>query len=412
MGVDHHVHGQVTSEVESYPSRRWLVLGVTWLAFFAFSMAWYVMPTLQAPIRQLYGISGEQFQLALTIPWLVAAVLAIPGGILADRLGIREAVSIGLGIASVGFLLRSITGGFLTLLGPMLLVGVGLGLTLPNLPKLVSVWFPPAEAGLATGIYDTGLFAGLSTGLIVATSLPGWREGNLLLGGVALALALVFFAVVRDAPPGVELPSMPLLQGASRALRSQNTWIASLALFAALAGMVSLQGELPYGLLEVYGISPAAGGQITSMITYGSIVGSLTIPTVADRLDRRKATLLVVAVGFGVVEYPVWLSGDPTLLLVGTALAGFLAGGALPIIMEVPTWLPRIDDDPIEQEDVGGASGLMTSFMGLGGFVGLPFVVGPIIGSRGYTVGFAVAMVVFAIQGILGLFLALPHDGA
>jgi nitrate/nitrite transporter NarK len=394
---------------EGYPTKRWVILGLAWAVFFSVAMAWYIMPTLQPEILELYGITGGQFQLALTLPFGVAAVLCIPGGMLADRLGIRQAATMGMLISGVGFLLRSQTGGFGMLLGSMVLVGVGLGMVMPNFPKLVSVWFPPNETGLATGIYNTGLMGGISTGMVLAPFLPGWERGNLILGLIVIGFTLAFFAVVRDAPPGKDLPPTALVEGLQRAVRSKNTWVAAFAVFAGLAGMVAIQGELPVALFETYGIEPATGGQITSLITYGGILGSLTIPTIATKLDRRKAVLVSAAVGFGVVEFPVWLTGNTSILFVGTAVAGYLAGGALPIIMEVPTWLPRVDSDPVEAQHVGGASGLMTAMMNLGGFVGLPFVVGPVIDAQGYTIGFLLAMVIFSFQGILGIFFTLPE---
>ncbi len=53
-------------------------------------------------------------------------------------------------------------------------------LIMPNLPKLVNIWFPPGQTGLATGIYNTGLMGGLATGLVIAPYLPGWSRGNIL----------------------------------------------------------------------------------------------------------------------------------------------------------------------------------------------------------------------------------------
>ena len=387
--------------------KRWAVLAIAWAAFFSIAMSWYTMPTLQPQLLESYGLSPQQFRTALTIPFLVAGILSIPGGMIADRLGIKRAASMGIAIAAVGFLLRSFGGGFGLLLAAMIAIGVGLGMVMPNLPKLVNVWFPPSETGLATGIYNTGMMAGLSTGLVVAPHLPSWRTGNLVFAGIVLAIAGTFYLIVEDAPPGKSLPAANLFEGVKRAVRSKNAWIAAVAVFAGFSGMVAIQGEFPVALNEVYGIEQATGGQIASMITYAGVFGSLSIPAIANRLDRRKAALVIAAVGFGVVEFPIWLTGNTSLLFVGTALAGYLAGGALPIIMEVPAWLPRVENDPVEAQHVGGASGLMTAMMNIGGFVGLPLIIGPTIGTYGYSVGFGVAMFIFAFQG-LGVFLTMP----
>lgn len=393
---------------EDYPRKRWIILAIVWGAFFAISMSWYVMPTLRADLMEIYGLTDRQFRLALTVPFGIAGILAIPGGMLADRLGIRYAATMGMSVSGFGFIMRSQVGGFYSIFMAMVLVGVGLGLTIPNLPKLVSVWFPPREAGLATGIYNTGLMGGVSTGLVLAPFLPGWSTGNVLLGLVVLTLVAIFFVVVRDTPPGRELPPTKLIEGLQRASGSKNAWLASLGVFAALCGMVALQSEFPNALDQVYGISSETGGQIASMITYGGIVGSLTVPAIANKLDRRKGVLLMVSLGFGLIQFPVWLSGNTTVLFIGTALAGYLAGGAIPILMEVPTWLPRVKSDPVGSQHVGGASGMLTSSMNIGGFVGLSLIIGPVIHSQGYTIGFGLAMAIFSLQGILGLFFTLP----
>lgn len=387
------------------------MLGIAWGSFFAITAAWYVMPTLQPDLRELYGITASQFRLALTVPLLVAGALAIPGGVLADRFGVRRTTAIGIGIAGLGLLGRSRPGGFVALLLPMVLVGTGLGLIMPNLPKVVSVWFAPDETGLATGIYATGLLGGISTGLVVAPYLPGWTRGNLVLGGVVLLLMAAFYLAVPDLAPGEVVADGSPLEGLRRAVRSRNAWFAAFGVFGGSAGMVAIQGEFPAGLLAAYGISPVTGGQIASVITFSGLVGSLTIPAAATKLRRRRGMLVAVSVGFGVIELPVWLTGETTTLFVGSAVAGYLAGGALPMLLEVPTWLPRVEADPVEGHHVGGASGLLTSAMNLGGFVGLPLIVGPVIEGVGYTAGFAVAMVLFAFQGVAGLLLTFPAGG-
>ena len=51
--------------------------------------------------------------------------------------------------------------------------GLGFGIMFPNLAKLVSVWFPQKEIGLATGVYMTGMSIGMSLGLATIVPLFG-----------------------------------------------------------------------------------------------------------------------------------------------------------------------------------------------------------------------------------------------
>lgn len=388
----------LNQEADSY---RWIVLGIAWLSFFVLAMAWYIMPTLEHEITAIYNISPAQYSTALTFPFLIAGLLALLGGMLADRFGVKKAASLGIIIAGCGILLRVNTGTFLTLLFPMIIVGVGMGLIMPNLPKLVNIWFPPEETGLATGIYNTGLMGGLSTGLVIAPFLPGWSSGNMILGTLVIICGILFFFIVRDAPARKEIPVAPLLEGITTATKSRSTWAATLAVFMAMAGMVAFQGAFPGGLNKVYGLSMAAGGQIASLITYLGLVGSLTLPLLANKLGKRRLFVTILPLSFSVIMILTWTMGNNTTILwLGTAIAGYLAGGSLPLIMEVPAFLPRIKNDPVQPQHVGGVSGMLSSLMNIGGFVGLPFIVMPVILKFGYTWGFLTAAVLFAFQTI------------
>ncbi|MCK8817609.1 MFS transporter [Natroniella sulfidigena] len=391
------------------PSYRWVILGIAWINFFVMAMAWYVMPTLEHELLELYQINSSQYSMALTIPFLVAGILAMAGGMLADRLGIRKAASLGIVISGVGIIARSQVGGFLSLLIPMMIVGAGMALIMPNLPKLVSIWFPPEETGLATGIYNTALMGGMSTGLVIAPFLPEWNIGNLILGIIIIILGIVFFLVVRDTPSGKELPPSSLMDGLKAAVKSKNIWSAAFAVFLGLAGMVSIQTSLPAALNRVYDLPMVTGGRVASLISYFGILGSLTFPAWANKLDQRRKFLVALVIGFPIVMFFTWLLAENTIILwIGTAIAGYIAGGSLPMFMEVPAFSPQIEDDPIQAQHVGGASGLLTSLMNIGGFIGLPFIVMPIISSFGYTVGFMVALLMFATQAVFALKITFP----
>ncbi|GAG96392.1 unnamed protein product, partial [marine sediment metagenome] len=77
--------------------------------------------------------------------------LGIPGGFLADRIGVRKAAGIGIIIIAVGTILRGTATSASSLLAFTFIYGIGIGLSFPNLPKLISGWVPREKAGIATG---------------------------------------------------------------------------------------------------------------------------------------------------------------------------------------------------------------------------------------------------------------------
>ncbi len=372
---------------------------------------WYIMPPLAGNVvMPFYGISYPQFATALTLPFLAGAFFSIPGGLLADNIGIRKAASLGFAVASIGFLIRSISGGYMVLLSAMIIVGIGLGTLMPNLPKLVSIWFPPDETGMATGIYNTGMMGGMSTGMVLAPYLPGWSTANIMLGAVLLVLTAVFFGIVRDSPEGMELPPSNLVEGFKAAAHSRSVWGGAIALFLAMAGMVCFSSGLPEGIPLVYeNIGGASAALVASMITYGGIIGSLALPTIGSKTGHRALILGVTPTIFLLIMMGSWHAGTLMILLAGAFIGGMIAGGIPPIVMEVPTFLPRIEDDPIEPQFVGGASGFLTTLMQIGGFAGFPIVTALVIGPMGWTAGFWVAGLIFASAGVGALIIQFPQ---
>jgi MFS family permease len=76
------------------------------------------------------------------------------------------------------------------LLGPMLLIGVGIGISFPSLMTLAMSGATPEEAGLASGIVNTSAQVGGAIGLAVLATLAAERTETLESGGTAANAAL------------------------------------------------------------------------------------------------------------------------------------------------------------------------------------------------------------------------------
>jgi EmrB/QacA subfamily drug resistance transporter len=76
------------------------------------------------------------------------------------------------------------------LLGPMLLIGVGIGISFPSLMTLAMSGATPEDAGLASGIVNTSAQVGGAIGLAVLATLAAERTSTLEAGGTAVNAAL------------------------------------------------------------------------------------------------------------------------------------------------------------------------------------------------------------------------------
>lgn len=386
---------------------KWFILAVSWFLFGSLVFAWYAMGTLAPVLIELYGIDQTQYSLAFTLPWLIAGILAFPAGIIADKLGIRVTATAGVLVAAVGTFLKAQSIDFISLILAQILLGIGLGFTLVNLPKLISAWFPPQQVGLATGIYMTALMIWLSLGLTLAPYFPGWSEINLY-GGILICLALILFtAIVRDAPPGVRIPKTNVLEGAKKSLTNKAILATSLGTFTAMAGMVPFQALFTTASVLEKGMDIATAGAIVAMITWSGWIGSLVFPMLSAKTGGVRLYIALLSVAFSILVYLAWVIGEIAVLWIAITIAGFLAGGVIPHWMALPAYLPAVDSK-MKPEWVGGSAGVINTFLCIGAFVSTPFIIAPIATMYGFTTAFAVSAFLFAIQGIFAFLIPEP----
>jgi FSR family fosmidomycin resistance protein-like MFS transporter len=134
------------------------------------------------------------------------ASLQIPAGIAAERFGAATILAIGTALAGAGFCFAGASGGFATLLGALLICGVGSSTQHPIASALVARAFAGPRSLKALGTYNfTGdlgkmtLPATLSLMLLVMA----WRPALAILGGVGLAVAAAIYVAAPRLQHGV-----------------------------------------------------------------------------------------------------------------------------------------------------------------------------------------------------------------
>jgi EmrB/QacA subfamily drug resistance transporter len=96
-----------------------------------------------------------------------------------------------IGIALLLFARTPVDGSYLAdILAPMLLIGVGIGISFPSLMTLAMSGATPEDAGLASGVVNTSAQVGGAIGLAVLATLAAERTSTLEAGGTAFKAAL------------------------------------------------------------------------------------------------------------------------------------------------------------------------------------------------------------------------------
>jgi EmrB/QacA subfamily drug resistance transporter len=165
-------------------------------------------------LQQLLGYDPLQAGLAfLPVPVIIAAVSLLLTGRLLARTGARSVLATGLVSVTAGLaVLRWVPAadGYWTVVLPAgLLIAVGFGLAAPALASIAVGGAPPADQGVASGLFNTSQQVGGAIGLALMTgiaadagaspSLGGYQDAFTLAAALATGALLVTMALPTSA---------------------------------------------------------------------------------------------------------------------------------------------------------------------------------------------------------------------
>jgi len=301
---------------------RWTILGAGVAAQASFSALLIGLASVAPAIQHRYGLSLAQVGVVLAAVNIGLVVTLLPWGILADRIGERTTIALGLSGCGVAVTGAAFAGSYGALVALLALAGALGGCVQSASGRAVMSWFAPAERGLALGIRQTAVPLG---GAIAAVLLPALAAGpGLRWSFVALAVgswigAVVGVVLLRDAPAG-ELEAEIV-----RPLRDRRLWLLCGGSTLYLAGQIAVAGFVVLFLHQQRGFSNGAAAGVLAAIQVLGGAARVGAGRWSDRLGARivplrriGATLAVaLAVSAALVDASTWLL-VPSLLVAGT----------------------------------------------------------------------------------------------
>lgn len=288
--------------------RRYVIVGVTAVAALWMYIDRVCVSTLADPIQTDLGLTEREKGLALGAFFYTYALFQVPVGSLADRFGRRAVLAACVVGWSVVTAATGVVGGFLGLLAIRLALGVSEAGAYPAAAGLVRQWALPAERGRFSSAVAVGgrvgatvapfLTAFLAASLFAASAVGpsgvNWRGVFVFYGVCGLAVAVVFWLVVRDHPPGAAAqrgeslgPTPGALDRLARLAGSRNMWLYSGVQFGTNFGWAPLVTLLPTFLKEVYDVPIGDRGVMQSAALLAGCVGMVAGGFVTDAVNRR-----------------------------------------------------------------------------------------------------------------------------
>jgi len=308
---------------------RWRLLTILTTSYGAGAFGMLGLSPLSPSLLDGFGLT--RFQLAFIVPAIYVGGLffSLPGGRLADRIGVRPSFLGGLAVGSAGLLAAALAPSFPFFLGCLIVAGVGWSVVNPALGRAIVDLFPVRERGIAMGIKQMGLTLG---GVASALTLPaiaaalGWRAG---IGACAMILALpvaLGWRPLADLRHGAALAGDVAMEPTAAGIWwwARNPALVVFFSTGLVLGMVqaAVLSYLPIFSIQVLGFDKIGAGLLVACSQAGGAVARLALGAASDRwlVGQRTVWLAITgALGAGLfIVYAVWPVSVP-------AIAGALA---------------------------------------------------------------------------------------
>ena len=301
---------------------RWVALALMFVTRTSMGFQFQSIGSLAPLVVADLGLSYAQLGTLIGLYLLPGVVLALPGGLIGQRVGDRRAVVASLALMVVGGLLTAWSDSFAGAAAGRLVSGGGSVLMNILLIKITADWFAGREMATAMAVILTAWPVGL--GLATATlgsvaTATSWRTA-MVVAAVSAALGLIIMAVVfREAP-------VRAAPGARAALDRRDLGLAITSGVAWGAFNASLVGVIAFGpaMLVARGLSLGQAGFEISLAIWVTIVSVPLGGVLSDRVGRPDVFSIGGALAAGALLLALPMMPWAAL---GLVLVGMLIGG-------------------------------------------------------------------------------------
>jgi YNFM family putative membrane transporter len=272
--------------------------------FATFALLYCVQPMMPL-LSQEYAINAAQSSLVLSVSTAMLAFGLLITGPISDRIGRKPVMVFALLCAALSTMVSAVMPTWEWVLATRALVGLSLSGLAAVAMTYLSEEIHPQHIGLAMGLYIGGnAIGGMSGRLItgVLIDFVSWHMAMLIIGGLALVAALVFWKVLPESRNfrAQSLKPRRLLDGFVMHFKDAGLPWLFLEAFLLMGAFVTLFNYIGYRLLAgPYHMNQALVG-LLSVVYLSGIYSSAQVGALADKLGRRKvfwASIVVMAGG-------------------------------------------------------------------------------------------------------------------
>ena len=346
-------------------------------------------------IREDIGLTFSQAGSLAVATTLTYALMQVPAGYLADRLGAKPLFLAGLLGTNALTLALAFLHSYELLLVNQALSGFFRSLVFAPGLVLITAQFPTQRRATAMGLYVAG---GFSTNIFLNSLGPflvdplGWRALFVLFSLVALAFLVLYWLVGATGPTPESAATRPSARELAGLLRHKVLWLAGVVQFVRLALVQAVRFWLPSFIVLDKGFTLQAAGLVVAFSALVTAPSNVLGGYISDRLGRP---LLVIATSLSVLAVTCVLLVTADSLPIIVAVVGLQA-------VFIQVYFGPLFEVPIRfigSRSAGTLNGFSNFLANLGGLT-FAYVLGAV---RDHTGSFAVGFYSLAAMCIVAL---------
>jgi MFS family permease len=233
---------------------------------------------------------------------LAGVLVGIPGGLLADRFGIKRSMVMVCIIAGVFCALRGLSTDFSTMAITVFLYGMFAALAMTLSPKVTAIWFQGQYLGLTNALIWVFLYIGQMIGSMFSATLlspwlGGWRDVMFfysipcIIIGILWALTKIPVRTDQTEKAGSG-KGEGFREVLLHVLRIRGVWIVAIVFMGQMGALSASNGYLPTYLREIGWSIAASDGALTLTLGFACVA---TIPLVLLSNKLRAPRLFLIA---------------------------------------------------------------------------------------------------------------------
>ena len=349
-------------------------------------------------VREEFGITNAWAGMLASSAILAHTLMQLPGGQVADGLGAKRAIGLGLSLIALSVLASGLAPNLPLLLLCRFALGAGTAISFIAGLSFINTVISPGRRVVAQGMFGAAGNLGVLLVLLLServAAVGGWR-GAFVLEGV-LILALVPLSMRRLLPDGKRLRATS--PSWSETLRHSHLYLLGLAHVLTYGIFMALATWIATFLWQSRGVGLEWAGPLAAFLALSGVAGRALGGVLSVGRERQVVLLSCFATAFGTLLVPLLPTTPATVL--GLLLAGWFASVPFGAIFSYASLIS-------ERGTSGRDFSLINFVANVGALVFPPLVGCALDAAESFVLGFGVVGAV-GIVGSVAVALWLPR---